>query len=81
MGYSEIAMKIAKKYLIEKQNYTKSEIDHLNIVWFCKTLQNWKCLVACSYRIDYLEITYDGNKNVAYVDFYVKENNELIKTW
>ena len=53
----------------------------LNIVWFCKTLQNHKALVMSTHdAIDhiYWEVTYDGIKNQYYVDEYCKKSNTVI---
>ena len=54
------------------------------IVWFCKTLQNWKALVSTS-KInsasghgDYVEVTHNGDKNETYVDVYSKVSNRAI---
>ena len=48
------------------------------IVWFCKTLQNWKAL-ASTYISDgmYYEITYNGDKNETYVDAYRKVGQRI----
>lgn len=49
------------------------------IVWFCKTLQNWKALVSTNVLngndADYCEVTYNGDKNETYVDVYKKVKN------
>ena len=46
------------------------------IVWFCKTLQNWKALASTDYHDGmYFEVTYDGDKNLIYFDAYHKEVN------
>lgn len=51
------------------------------IVWFSKTLQNWKalvgtgCIPAGEYPGDYVEVTYNGDKKEAYVDVYCKNAN------
>ena len=43
------------------------------IVWFCKTLQNWKTLVSTDVISDvYWEVTHNGDKNETYVDTYFK---------
>ncbi len=56
------------------------EYDDTFIVWFCKTLQNWKALVAINTVSGwYFEITYNGDENVIYLDKYVKDTNEVIK--
>ena len=46
------------------------------VVWFSKTLQNWKALVSTNIQDDcYYEVTYNGDKNEAYVDAYRKISN------
>lgn len=53
----------------------------LNIVWFCKTLQNHKALVMSTldeYDDIYWEVTYNGSKNKYYVDTYVKQSNTTV---
>lgn len=52
------------------------KFDDIYIVWFVKTLQNWKALVATS-RPDgkYFEVTHNGAKKETYVDTYVKVQN------
>lgn len=57
-------------------------IDELYIVWFSKTLQNWKALVSTTRPGDglYFEVTFSGDKNEAYVDTYYKLQNSVIAT-
>jgi hypothetical protein len=46
------------------------------IVWFCKTLQNWKALVSTTLPDGkYYEVTFNGDKNEMYLDVYVKTDN------
>jgi hypothetical protein len=54
-------------------------LDDIFVVWFCKTLQNWKALLSTT-RPDtrYYEVTYNGWEKVAYLDVYVKERNREI---
>lgn len=74
-------MKWAKKIV---QDYIESHLDksdtpveyEVYVVWFCKTLQNWKALVSSTLPDGmYYEITYDGNKNCTYLDAYKKFEN------
>jgi uncharacterized protein DUF6275 len=53
--------------------------DEIFVVWFCKTLQNWKALVA-THRPEnlYFEVTYDGDQKRTYIDQYVKLDNYTI---
>lgn len=46
------------------------------VVWFCKTLQNWKALLSTTLPDGmYYEVTYDGDKCQAYLDAYKKFQN------
>lgn len=52
--------------------------DEFYVVWFAKVLQNWKALVSTdAVNGVYYEITYDGAKKQAYVDAYVKQENQV----
>lgn len=54
-------------------------IDDVFVVWFCKTLQNWKALVSTTVSDGkYYEVTHNGDKNETYLDVYVKLHNEAI---
>ncbi|MFJ4286415.1 DUF6275 family protein [Paenarthrobacter nicotinovorans] len=54
--------------------------DELYVVWFCKTLGNWKALISTDvYDGAYWEVTYNGAKQETYVDTYVKRSNVAIK--
>ena len=54
--------------------------EEMYIVWFCKTLQNWKALVSTDVINGvYWEVTHNGDKNETYVDTYVKSSNLCIK--
>lgn len=50
------------------------------IVWFSKTLQNWKALVSTTVSDGmYYEITHNGDKDETYVDVYKKWENFTVK--
>lgn len=49
------------------------------VVWFSKTLQNWKALVSGVHIKEYIEVTYNGDKKEIYVDVYKKAWNECLK--
>lgn len=71
------AINLARNVLFNKCHYDSSHIamDKMFVVWFCKTLQNWKALVSGTDISEYIEVTYDGDKRRAYVDVYVKKTN------
>jgi hypothetical protein len=54
--------------------------DDVFIVWFSKTLQNWKALVSTTISDGmYYEVTYNGDKKETYLDAYKKWENKCIK--
>ncbi len=55
-------------------------MDDVFVVWFAKTLQNWKCLVSTMVSDGmYYEVTHNGDKNETYVDVYKKWENYCVK--
>ena len=53
--------------------------DDVFIVWFCKTLQNWKALVSTTISDGmYYEVTHNGDKGETYLDVYKKWENVCI---
>lgn len=50
------------------------------VVWFSKTLQNWKALVSTDMVSGiYIEVTRNGDKGETYVDIYSKYAQEIFK--
>lgn len=69
--FNEHADVTDKKYITSKDVY---------IVWFSKTLQNFKALVSTNVSDGmYYELTYNGNKKELYLDAYKKWENRCIK--
>jgi hypothetical protein len=63
---------------LEKNDPRPGPFD-VYIVWFSKTLQNWKALLSSSLPDGrYYEVTYDGDKKMTYIDIYVKLDNVCI---
>lgn len=75
---------VCKKKLAEwyRKSYPEVEIDRgdVFVVWSCKTLQNYKCLVSTTISGDgiYAEYTYNGDKQELYEDVYKKLTNACI---
>ena len=74
------AKRIVKEYYNERvyktDNVSIAE-DDIYIVWFSKTLQNWKALISTTISDGmYYEVTYDGDKEQAYLDAYKKWENK-----
>ena len=64
----------------DKTDNKKITEDDVFIVWFCKTLQNWKALVSTTVSDGmYYEITHNGDKGETYLDAYKKWENVCIQ--
>ena len=64
----------------DKSDYFGITVDNVFIVWYCKTLQNWKALVSTSVNDGmYYELTYNGDKKELYLDAYKKLENVCLK--
>ena len=77
----EKAINLARAVLLNKSFHGVNEItpDDMYIVWFCKTLRNWKALVSGAHIPEYIEVTYNGDKKEIYVDVYSKVCNQCLK--
>lgn len=61
---------------LEKTDNTNITEDNVYIVWFSKTLQNFKALASTTISDGmYYEITYNGDKGELYLDAYKKWKN------
>lgn len=78
----KLCTKIVADYFnnrVDKTDKFEISTDDVYIVWFCKTLQNFKALVSTTVSDGmYYEITYNGNKNELYLDAYKKWENQKI---
>ena len=64
---------------VEKTDDFEISEENVFIVWFCKTLQNWKALVSTTVSDGmYYEVTYNGDKQETYLDVYKKWENVRI---
>ena len=82
MNYQEKAKQIVIDYYnehVEKTDNKKLTESEVFVVWFSKTLQNWKALVSTSVSDGmYYEVTYNGNSKETYLDVYKKWENKCI---
>ena len=77
---NDVRLKMAKAAVVAWYNThnapTTIGLEDVYIVWFCKVLQNWKALAGTHHGDGmYYEITFDGDKDCAYVDAYKKWQN------
>lgn len=85
MNYQKTAKEIVLDYAnkhIDKTDNIQITLDDVYIVWFCKTLQNWKALLSTTLPDGmYYEVTYNGDKKEAYLDAYKKFENQKINMY
>lgn len=82
-GYMDKAKEVVVDYFnenVDKTDQKEISKEDVFIVWFSKTLQNWKALVSTNISDGmYYEITHNGNKGETYLDVYKKWENKCIK--
>lgn len=77
MDYTIYAKKCAQHGL--RVNGPNVALSEFYVVWFSKTLKNWKALVSTDVISGIvIEVTYNGEKSEAYVDIYKKHHNVVI---
>lgn len=65
---------------LDKSDGKQIETEDVYVVWYCKTLQNWKALASTTlFDGMYYEITINGDKQEMYLDAYKKFENRAIK--
>ena len=79
----ERARELVKDYFnghVDVTDGVQIGMDDVYVVWFSKTLQNWKALVSINIPDGkYYEVTHNGDKGETYVDVYVKLDNQVVK--
>ena len=85
MEFMEKAKLLVAQYYNRKLEQSNPEqhplltTEDVYIVWFSKTLQNWKALVSTTVPDGmYYEVTYNGELKETYVDAYKKWDNVRI---
>lgn len=78
--FLDLCKETVKGYVIEHLDVSDNVPDFkVYVVWYCKTLQNWKSLISTDlYDGMYYELTYNGDKNELYLDAYKKFENRKI---
>ena len=65
---------------LDKSDGKQIGTEDVYVVWYCKTLQNWKALASTTlFDGMYHEITINGDKQEMYLDAYKKFENRAIK--
>lgn len=76
VSYQDMAMHLVIVTIedsLDAKSQSLPEDFDVYLVWFCKTLQNWKALVATTLPDGlYFEVTHNGDLRETYVDTYHK---------
>jgi hypothetical protein len=76
----DIVFDYVKAHLEKTDTHVTFSEDEVYVVWFSKTLQNWKALVSTTLPDGmYYEVTYDGARARAYLDAYKKFDNVTVE--
>ena len=80
--FFELVKQTVADYVNDRLDVTdnfKADKDDVYLVWYCKTLQNWKALASTTLMDGmYYELTLNGDKNELYLDAYKKFQNRRI---
>lgn len=83
MNYQKKAKQIVIDYYndrVEKTDNKKLTESEVFVMWFSKTLQNWKALISTTISDGmYYEVTHNGDKKETYLDAYKKWENVCVK--
>lgn len=79
--FMQLCKDIVAEYVNDHLDKTdKMPYYEVYIVWYCKTLQNWKALASTTLNDGmYYELTLNGDKREIYLDAYKKFENKVIK--
>ncbi len=80
VNFIELATSEVRKYVINHLDKSDgTPVFDIFVVWSCKTLQNYKCLISTTLPDGmYYECTYNGDKGEMYLDAYKKFENKKI---
>ena len=73
-GKEEIAKEL-------ERNGIKAKVSDITLVWFSKTLKNWKAIFTDTLLelVNIYEFIYNGERDEFYLDVYGKIKNKKIK--
>lgn len=82
-GFQEKARRLVFEYIKKRLEKTDKHVtfaqDEVYVVWFSKTLQNWKAMISTTLPDQmYYEVTYNGDKRETYIDAYKKWDNVCV---
>ncbi len=76
----EIVFDYIKPRLEKTDKHVTFSLDEVYVVWWSKTLQNWKALVSTTLPDGmYYEVTHNGDAGETYLDAYKKFDNVVVQ--
>lgn len=62
------------------ENVPDIEEKEVLLIWFCKTIQNWKAIFTTIFSDGKIfEVTYNGDKDEMYIDEYIKNKKKIYR--
>ena len=78
--FIELCKNTISDFYLEFSSPIAISFDDIFVVWQCKTLQNFKAILAVKAPDSFMfECSYNGDKNEMYFDAYDKIMNKVIK--
>lgn len=75
-----LVFEYVKKRLEKTDTHVTFAVDEVYIVWFTKTLLNWKAMLSTTLPDGmYYEVTYNGANKETYIDAYKKFENVVVQ--
>lgn len=75
-----VVVDYVNEHLDKSDNHDGISTDNVYVVWYCKTLKNWKALLSTTLPDGmYYEATLNGETNELYLDAYKKFENRAIQ--
>jgi hypothetical protein len=75
VNYQRLAKILVSNWVVESG---ETEPFEVYVIWFCKTLQNWKAIVATTLPDNRIfEVTHNGDRHETYLDVYEKTVNRV----
>ena len=79
-NYSQLARELVRDVIAADPVEVDVELDEVFVVWFCKTLKNWKALVSTTEPdAFYYEVTHNGDTGETYIDIYTKTDQVVVE--
>lgn len=76
----QIVFDYIKPRLEKTDTHVTFALDEVYVVWFAKTLQNWKALISTTLPDGmYYEVTHNGDNGETYLDAYKKFDNVTVR--